>query len=267
MKTSERLLYLLILLLILGCRPSPINKQQAHFDELLRPSDVEQFLDIAAALPGHKLLSNIVPYQPAPKWDTERTLPVRDLVNGELQSLDERWQECAQGSRATQAKHVERVLKRKHISRDRFASLAFAIGIALSRQSVPSDFELERHLKKAQSMMLELRRDNRTFHSLDPEVGHEVLRRAAWLTEHHRGERLSRVPPYNLQLVAHYRDRLREVLPAEFFNNPFNNELDRNSDRALPFEDLAGNEGLEILSFDPSNAIVGSDAIESRKRP
>lgn len=255
----------MLMLLLVGCGPTPVNRRLFHFDEPLRPADLELFIDIATALPESKLLSNINPFLPPPKWDEDRTLPVRELVNGELQSLDERWQHCALGERAAQSKAIERILKRKHVSRERFVSLAFAIGMAAALGTVPDDFDVNWHLKRAQVVVMDLRRDGRPFHALTPEVGYEVTRRSAWLTEYHRGERLSHVPPYNVQLVTHYRDRLKEILPADFFVSPYNTNLDRNADRALPFEDLPGQEGLEFLSWDPAIAIKGSDDVTSRK--
>lgn len=255
-----------ILLLLTGCGRTPINKKLFHFDEPLRPADVELFLDIAKSLPESKLLATIYPFQPPAKWDEDRTLPVRDLVSGDLQSLDERWQECALGERPAQSKAVERVLKRKHVTRERFASLAFAIGVACSLNSVPDDFDINWHLKRAQSVVLDLRKDGRVFNSLAPEIGHEVLGRAAWITEYHRGERLSHVPPYNAQLMKHYRDKLKDVLPSEFFGCPYNVMLDRNASRALPFEDLPGNEGLEVLTWDRTSAFKGSDDVDARRR-
>lgn len=255
-----------LLMLLIGCGPTPVNRKLMHFDEPLRPADIETFIEIAQALPESKLLANIYPFMPPPKWDEDRTLPVRELINAELQLLDEKWTQCSLGERAAQSKTIERILKRKHVSRERFVSLAFAIGIAVSQNAVPEDFDVNWHLKRAQSVMMDLRRDGRPFHSLTPEVAHEVLRRSAWLTEYHRGERLSHVPPYNAQLVKHYRDRLKEVLPSEFFAMPFNKELERNADRALPFEDLPGNESFEFLNWDPATAIKGTDDVPVRSR-
>ncbi len=254
-----------LLVLLIGCRPTPVNRKLVHFDEPLRAADVELFIEIAKALPESKLLAAIYPFVPPPKWDEDRTLPVRELVNGELQSLDEKWTQCALGERQVQSKAIERILKRKHVSRERFASLAFAIGIAMAQSTVPEDFDVNWHLKRAQAAMMDLRRDGRPFHSLNPEVGHEIIRRSAWLTEYHRGERLSHVPPYNAQLVKHYRERLKDLLPAEFFTMPYNVNLDRNTESALPFEDLPGNESFEFLSWDPATAIKGSDEIPARK--
>ena len=254
------------LLVSAGCGTStPINSAIQRVDETLKPADIETFLALAAELPHSTFTDASTPFAPPPKWDSERTLPVRELINGELLTLDERLQGPQFLDRVPNSKSFQRTLKRQHISRQRFASLALAIGMALSKSSIPSDFNVEMHMKKAQLIVLELRKDGRPFHTLGPEISHDVLLRAVWLTELHRGEQLSHVPAYNASIVRKYRAKLAEVLPAAFFESPLNVELDRNLAAALPFEDLPGHESFEQLSWDPATAIVGGDEVVARQ--
>lgn len=252
-----------LLCLLSGCgQPQPINSKIINPDDQLTTGDVKLFLEIAEHLPDGALKDVPAPYQPAPKWDSARTLPVNELARNELHQLNLRWKYDAFVKALPNNKEFARVLKHKHISRERFASLAFALAVAFSKSSMASDFNLDAHHKKSAVVLNDIKHDGRPFHTLSPDVAHEVQRKAAWITEYHRCERLAEIPQLNTKTIQGARKKLSELLHPSFSQSPFNTRLDRNLDVAMPFEDLPGNEKLELLEWSPANAIVGRDDLE-----
>ncbi len=253
-----------LVLALAGCgKPQPINSKTFSPEDQLSSADVKLFLDIVKQLPPGALRDVPAPYQPPPKWDAERTLPVNELAGNELHQLNARWKYEPFLTALPESKEFDRILKRRHISAERFASLAFAIGAALSKSSISPEFNTEAHHKKAAVILNDIKQDARPFHTLSPDMAHEVQRKAAWIGEFQRCERLSAIPQLNARAVQGSRKTLAETFHPSFSQSPFNSQLDRNLDVAMPFEDLPGNEGLELIEWSPNNAIIGRDDLDS----
>lgn len=256
------LLCLWALSAVAGCGPvKPINTKQVRVDDLLTPADIKQFLEIAKELPEGTLRDVPPPILPTPKWDSERTLPVRELVSLEFRALEQLWKPSGFLAALPKGKEFTRFMKRKQVSPERFASLAYAISLALWKSSIPTEINVDAHMKKSAVVVNELRQDNRPYHTLSPDVAHELHRRTAWIGEFDRGEQLAVVPQLNVKAIQKSRQKLAELLPAVYLTSPFDTRLDRNLDIAMPFDDLPGNESFELLEWDPKNAVIGTDEL------
>lgn len=248
-----------------GCDdPRLTYTEVKRLDEAISASELRSFLEVVDHLPGRKLPGFPELYLPPPDWNEERTLPVTDLVEVELRTLEDRWKTDQILDALPDSRNLERWLRRKQMTRRQFAGLALAIGAALSRGTVRENQKLAEIASKGEREVFALRQDERPLNTLRtrPEELHHVLHRATWITRYDRARRLLAVPDENVQLVLKHWERLVEIFPASLTQNPFDPIADRLEDQGIPFEPTPGSDSLDVLDWDETDAIIGRDAEE-----
>ena len=221
--------------------------------------ELRTFLEIVERLPEQKLPPFPDLYLPLPNWNSERTLPISDLVDAEQLSLVERWGTQQLVDALPQSRRLDRWLVRKRTTREQFIGLTLAIGAAVSRSTVRENQDLAGILTKGERKVSGLRSRGEPFNTLSSEAMHNVLHEAAWITRHDRARRLLSVPDRNVELVLKHSEELLKLFPAELTRNPFDDIADRLDEQGIPFEELPGNDKFDSLSWDPEDAIVGRD--------
>lgn len=252
------------ILCCVGCDdPGLTYTEVKRLDETITSAELRAFLEVVDHLPGQKLPDFPSLYLPPPNWNEERTLPVNELVEAELRTLEDRWNTDQLVDALPVSRTLDRWLKRKRLSRRQFAGLTLAIGAAISRSTVRENQKLPEIVHKGQREVYSLRLDERPLNTLRnrPEELHDVLRRATWITRLDRARRLSSVPEVNVQLVTQFRERMVEVFPESLTRNPFDPIADRLEEEGVPFESLPGNDALDVLDWDPEDALIGRDVV------
>jgi hypothetical protein len=253
--------FLVAAMLISGCADIELKFTEVRrIDEPISTADLEAWLEIVDHLPDKKLPDLRNPFLPPPHWTSERTLPVGDLVDSELASMDERWSHMPLLELLPESRTFDRWLKRKRMTREQFAGLTMSIGAALSRSTLRKEQDLQSLIERGEAVVHDLRSDRTPFNRLSPESIHEVLQRATWITRLDRARRLQMVPDNNLAVIRKYRKQLVDLFPVAFTTNPFDPIADRLEELGIPFEELPGREPLDVLTWDSEKAIVGRDA-------
>jgi hypothetical protein len=243
-----------------GCGDATLTFTEVkRVSEEVSPSELRTFFEIVEHLPEKKLPPFPDLYLPLPNWNSERTLPISDLVDAEQVSLAERWGTQRLVDSLPQSRRLDRWLLRKRITREQFVGLTLAIGAALSRSTVRESQDLSGIMNKGERVVSRLRSKGEPFNTLSPEAMHAVLHEAAWITRHDRARRLLSVPEKNVDLVLKHVDDLVKLFPVELTQNPFDGIADRLDEQGIPFEELPGNDSYDSLSWDPEDAIVGRD--------
>jgi hypothetical protein len=243
-----------------GCADPTLKFTEVkRVSEEVTPSELRTFLEIVERLPEQKLPPFPDLYLPLPNWNSERTLPISDLVDAEQLSLVERWGTQRLVDALSQSRRLDRWLVRKRTTREQFIGLTLAIGAAVSRSTVRENQDLAGILTKGERKVSGLRSRGEPFNTLSPEAMHNVLHEAAWITRHDRARRLLSVPDRNVELVLKHSEKLVKLFPAELTRNPFDDIADRLDEQGIPFEELPGNDKFDALSWDPEDAIVGRD--------
>lgn len=246
-----------------GCdEPGLTFTEVKRLDESIAPSELRAFLEVVDHLPGRKLPGFPELYMPPPEWNEERTLPVSDLVEVELRALEDRWKTDQLVDALPESRELDRWLKRKQMTRRQFAGLTLAIGAALSRGTVRESQKLTEFVDKGLREVTALRNDERPLNTLRtrPEELHHVLHRATWITRYDRARRLQAVPEENVQLVLKHWERLIKVFPDSLTRNPFDPIADRLENLGIPFEPAPGGDPMDVLEWNPANAIIGKDS-------
>lgn len=243
-----------------GCAdPTLTFTEVKRVSEGITPSELRTFFEIVEHLPEQRLPPFPDLYLPLPDWNSERTLPISDLVDAEQLSLAERWGTQELVDSLPQSRRLDRWLLRKRMTREQFIGLTLAIGAAVSRSTVRENQDLAVIISKGERVVSRLRSRSAPFNTLSPEAMHNVLHEAAWITRHDRARRLLSVPEKNVKLVLEYSDELVKLFPDELTRNPFDGIADRLDEQGIPFEELPGNDSFDTLSWDPEEAIVGRD--------
>lgn len=243
-----------------GCAETELTYTEVkRVSEEVTPGELRAFFEIVDHLPDRKLPPFPDLYLPLPNWNAERTLRVSDLVDSEQLTLVDRWGTKDLVDVLPQSRSLDRWLLRKRMTREQFIGLTLAIGAALSRSTVRENQDLRDFLSKGEEVVSRLRSNIEPFNTLTPEMMHNVLHEAAWITRYDRAKRLLSVPEQNVDLVLQNSERLVELFPAELTRNPFDDITDRLDEQGIPFEELPGNDKFEVLSWDPDEAIVGRD--------
>lgn len=247
-------------LVISGCDDVRVTYTEVkRVSEELAPAELRAFFEIVDHLPDQKLPPFPDLYLPLPNWNSERTLPISDLVDAEQLALNERWGTRQLVDSLPQSRNLDRWLLRKRMTREQFIGLTLCIGAALSRSTVRENQDLVELLKKGDRVVSRLRSNTVPFNTLTPEAMHDILHNAAWITRQDRARRLLSVPERNVELVLRHAEDLIPLFPAELTRNPFDDIADRLDEQGIPFEELPGNESFDVLKWDPEQTIVGRD--------
>ncbi|MFQ5734478.1 MAG: hypothetical protein ACE5KM_21295 [Planctomycetaceae bacterium] len=256
----SRVVVVTLLMSASGCGEATIE-----FREVKRPhekvteTELKQFLRIVNALPDKQLPPLPPVMRPLPNWNSDRTLPVRELVNEEQKLLDEGWDVDAIATRWKRNGGLQRLVEREGITLEQFVGLTLAIGAAVSRNTLRREQDLQDILNRGRSVVAQLQSDERTFARLSREAKYAVLRRAGWITRIDRAERLKDVPPENIALVGSHADRLKAVLPGYFLEDPFEAVADRLEESGMPFQELPETGRDEEITWGPEDRPIRPD--------
>jgi hypothetical protein len=232
-------------------------------DEIVTEQEVESLLRIVNRLPDKKLPPLPAYFAPLPDWNPTRTLPVSGLVREEQAAqLDRRDERLIAGTLARQ-RGLARALKREKLTPEQFIGLAYAIGVAISGNTIKSNQDLSEVIASGREAVAKLEKDERTYASLAPEQKYEVARQSVWITRLDRAVQLKRIPPENLDLVRRFDEQLRPLFSPEYTTNPIDAVVDRLTAEGLPFEELATSGRDSELEWEPSEALIGRDPADN----
>ena len=142
---------------------------------------------------------------------------------------------------------------------EQFVGLTLTIGIALNRNTIRENQNLNQIITFGDKVVRGLKTDKRLFHKLTQEGRHAVLRNAVWITRVDRAKRLLEVPPENIELVETHREALAKIFPSYFTNNPLDQLIDNIEEFGIPFENLLDFGFDEITQWEKRNPIIGYD--------
>jgi hypothetical protein len=255
------------LLCMAGCFLSCFgcSEESLEFTEVKRPSEkvtqeeYESFIRVIESLP-EKRLSEFAPVLiPVPKWSKSRTLRINDLISEAQTEINDRWKVEWVSRQLKRKRSLQRILRQEKMTTEQFVGLILTIGIALNRNTIREDQDLNQIISSGDHVVRNLKTDKRLFHKLKQEGRHAVLRDAVWITRIDRAKRLLEVPPENMELVETHREALVKIFPDYFTNNPLDEFIDNLEEFGIPFENLYNSGFDEITQWDHLIPIMGHD--------
>lgn len=251
-------------LILVGCGETTIDFTEVkRIDERLTDAEMKSFLQIIDSLRDKQLPSMPESFVPPPEWNPSRTLPVGELVDDELLKLSQRWSEDWLAKHLDDSRRLERALNRERMTRKQFVSLATVIGTALSRSTLDPKIDFDQMIEKGEPIIASLREDDRPFSSLSPEGQYQLLQRAVWVTRVDRAKHLKLVPPENVEIVSKHKDRLHEIFPASYVQNPLDDIADVLEEQGLPFIEIEESGSDERIEWEAAQVIFGNDKPDS----
>lgn len=267
----SRLIVLCLLLIagLAGCGlPQPVQSTEApRLNDDLTAEDIQTLIEASAFFPKQRIPDLPDLFPAPPNWSMERNVPVRELVDEEQMQLEDRWRWSPVRDALPDTRAFDRFLRRRRMSRERLAGVALMVAAALARSTVRDDQNLTDLIAQGQQAVLDLRRDERPYHTLPPEEVHDVLHKAVWITRLDRAARLNEVPPGNVALV---RQRLSQLVPLylpSVLENPFDGIADRQEEQGVPFLELPGVDLFDARDWDRSQAIFGRESAARTSEP
>lgn len=241
-----------------GCAEEEIPYTEVKkIDEPLSEREITSFLSIVDSLPDKKLpaLPTIVP--PLPQWSTSSTRLVSKMVQEEQKSLKEYSSETRLIKPLGQSRAFKQGLRRERMTPEQFAGLVLAIGIALMREEVPAERDLEQLIARGNRSLGQLEKDMRVYSSLKEDVAYQVLEQATWIPLLEQLQRLNQVPAENRALIKRRRTELNAIFPEEFRRNPLAGYDKVLEDQGTPFEELRESGSDDRIVWQRDQAIIG----------
>ena len=243
---------------LVGCGQATLEFTEIkRIDEPLTEQELNTFFNVIQALPDGKLPSLPPIYAPPPNWNRTRTLLVYELVNMEEKELSERRRVEWFVRHIARNRRLRQVLGHNKMTPEQFIGLMLTIGTAVNRTTLRENQELTPLIKENLIVRDKLRGDKRLFSSLSDEGRHYVVHQATSLTRIDRADRLLAVPQDNVNRVAVHLDRLKKILPEDFFRNPLDEVADPIQERGIPFAELSSTDAK--LTWNRTEAAIGND--------
>lgn len=244
----------------IGCAQEERAKLETkHVDEKVTEEELQRFLRVIDGLQEKKLPDFKPVYAPPPDWASGRSRPVGELVKEELASIEERWDFENLKGQLRRDKRLHRVLRREQMTTEQFLGLSLTLAVALGRNTIREDQDLERLAKLGRQRIEQLQNEVELFSSLTPQQQHSVLQRAVWITRTDRAKRLLKVPPENVTLVRANRERLDKIFPTVYTSNPLDPVADLLAEQGIPFEELPSAGFDSQIEWSRADAIIGRD--------
>lgn len=263
---SRTILSILSCLTLAGCGATTIDFTEVkRIDERLTDAEMQSFLKIIDSLRDKKLPTMPESFVHPPEWNPSRTLPVGELVDDELLKLSQRWSEDWLAKHLEASRRLERALNKERMTRKQFVALATVIGTALSRSTLDRKTDFDQMIEKGEPIIANLREDDRPFSSLSPEGQYQLLQRAVWVTRVDRAKHLKLVPTENVDMVTRHQERLREVFPASYVQNPLDDIADVLEEQGLPFIEIEESGSDERIEWESARVIFGTDEPDSQE--
>ena len=245
-----------------GCgEEAPEYSEVRRIDEDLNPDELQTFIRIVNQLPDHRLPDWPLLFQAPPQWKASRTLSIGELLQEEQGQLDQKWDVSTLAAQLKQNRQLHRVLHRERMTAEQFTGLTLSIGMALCANTLREEQDLKLLISRGEIVLGELRRDARTFSTLDEETRFHVLQEAVWLCRLQRANQLNLVPIENIQLVNSQREVISPMFPEEFNHNPLDAIADVLGSKGLPFEELPSSGFDDQITWNPELAVVGHNRV------
>lgn len=241
-----------------GCAEEEIPYTEVkRIDEPISEREITSFLSIVEGLPDKKLpaLPTIMP--PLPQWSSSSTRLVSKMVQEEQKSLKEYSTEARLIKPLGDSRAFKQSLRRERMTPDQFAGLVLTLGIALLREEVPQECDLEQLIARGNRALGQLEKDMRVYSTLKEDVAYQVLEQAAWIPLLDQLQRLNQVPAENRALVKLRRKELNAIFPEEFRRNPLAGYDKVLEDQGTPFEELSESGTDDRIVWSREEAIVG----------
>jgi len=243
-----------------GCAKEQLEYTEVkRIDEKVTEPELQVFLRIVRALPGERLPEMPPVFAPPPDWNSSRTLPVNELVAAEANRLAMRRNSVQWISQHLQRNRpLQRALRREQMTADQFVGLSLALGVAMARNTLREDRDLDEIIRQGREAVDRLRALTAPFNSLSPDAMHHIREEAVWLTRIDRARRLRAVPPENAYLIAQHGEELQDVFPEEFTTNPLDAVADLLSEKGLPFHETEKSGFDDAIEWSRDDAIFGT---------
>lgn len=247
-----------LILALSGCAEEEIQYTEfKRVEDRVTPREVVSFLAIIDSLP-EKTLPEIPPiFLPTPDW--RRTYPIQELVQEEKKKLEEHASVEWVTQHMAQSRALKRALRRERMTMNQFVGLALALGMALSRDNVPDDVDLDILMARGKRVVSSLEKMRTVYSSLTEDEAAQITLQAGWITLVDRVYRLKLVPDENRDLAKKHREALKAVLPEDFTQNPLTGLAKLLEDDDIPFEEQPESGSDSHLAWSRDQAIVGGE--------
>ncbi len=265
MKRSIQHFFFASLAILAGMSTIGCSDGEPEFTEVkdlkddLTIEELRTFFRIINALPEKKLPEMPSVFAPTPEWNRSRTLPVKELVNSEFESVVALWDVDSRAEKLEKNRQLARALRNEKMTSQQFIGLVLTIGTTLSRNTLHEDQSLDDVIERGEQEIAELRSDARTFSMLSEAGQYAVVEKATWITRTERARRLKLVPESNRRLVAKHAEKLSVVFPVWFIENPLDAVPDLRQEYGLPFEELPESGLDEHIEWTREDALIGRD--------
>ena len=246
-------LLLSVALTTIGCEQHTAYSEVKRMGDSVSAREIDAFLAVVESLPEHRLPKLTGAVATSPRWNSGRTLPVRELLHEERKMLRTWLTVEAVMAQLPQPKNLSRVLRRESLTFEQFAGLVVVLGAALNRTAVTNEAMLDTILQQGVQPLLALEHDARVFSSLSDEHEFLVLDQASWIPAVERAEWLMLVPPENIALARKYRERLQAVFPTDFSADPFAQFSRLLQDEGTPFHERPESGTDELIPWTSAN--------------
>lgn len=246
----------LMLVGLAGCADDPLRFTEVKgYDERVTQVELKKFFKIVKKLPKGKLPEFRKVFTPPEEWDAKRTLPIRELVQEERQRIAHQWDLSNIVQDLKHSRRLQRTLRRERMTMKQFVGLSLTIGLAISRQTLRENQDLEQIIAEGKEAMAKLDANSDQFSELPASRRYTILQEAVWVTRLDRAEHLEMVPLENVALVAKHQEQLSKIFPAYFRENPLDPIADELKELGIPFHVSENAEFSDLLDWDPGKAI------------
>jgi len=227
--------------------------------------DLEAYFEVIDDLPDKKLPEMPPLFKQPPAWDDQRTLPINELMREEADELEKTWNDAVIVRHLSRDRALQKAL-RERLTLEQFAGLTKTIGVALARNTIRPEQDLNKIIEEGKKRLEVLRNQVQRFNQLQPDERHTVLTTAMWITRIDRAKRLLQVPPENRAMAKAHLERLAAIFPKEFTSNPFDAITDQLEEQGMAFQELR-QSGLDTeIDWSESQAIRGNDTADPEFR-
>ncbi|QDT64389.1 hypothetical protein [Calycomorphotria hydatis] len=249
--------------LVVGCGSSELEYTELkRLDERLTKSDMGVLLVLFKSMSEEDLTKLPVVLAQKPSWAPERTLPVREMMDEELDRIQQDSSVERVSATLPDSRTVRHLLQHQKMTREQLAALYVSVGYAISKSKWTRRWTLENLVRRGEQEMRNLRSDSRPFNSLPADARHHILEKAAWVAVADRAERLLDVPDENVDFVEAYFEKLQQYYPAGYFQDPLATVMPRLEVYGVPFAETDPSRKDEDILWYQSHAIMGYDSPE-----
>ena len=245
-----------------GCADEPLESSDVKtFDQKITEDELRSYLAVLDSFPDKKLPTLPPLFQPLPNWNAARSLPVSELTQVERKTIDEHMSVEWFTKHMPPSKAFQRALRKERMTAQQFVGLTVALGLAMSRNELPSNEDVDKILARGTQIIASLEKDKRVFNLLSQDTVYYILEQAAWISLVDRLKRMKKIPPENCELARQYREQLEHAFPENLRLNPLQGLGKLLEDESLPFTDPGGNNLDDHIAWSRETAIVGTDGL------